>query len=488
MRESRPITGILRSRSAGQAHPLKPKQHLQRQTFALGGATAALALALCCGEARAFTDPLIDMVSQDGGAGLGLAVRVEQSPYRGVGARFDFVPLYLFESEKFYVHSYRVGRKFDPRPGLRYDFFLAHRFEGFPIDRVPPSLSGMASRGPGFDAGIGVEQTLPWGTLYGEALHDISAVSRGSELRAGYHYHWQIGGLQLRPNVMVAARDHKLNDYYYGVRPGEATAERPVYMPGAGLIGQLGVTARYDINERWKMVAGLSFTRWGSGVRRSPITDVPLGQASGFVGLAYDFSPTQSDWKEHAPLIGKAMYGRSTDCNLLPVMRLGCTSIDTEDKTRIAAFELGRPLLREVNGWPVDFIGYIGLLRHSERGLQPDSWEFNAYIKGFFYGFPWRERVRTRVGFGLGVSYAQRVPFVEERDQQRRGRGTSKILNYLDPSIDVNLGDVFGSRALRETYFGFGASHRSGIFGNSQLLGNVNGGSNYLYTYLEWQM
>ena len=50
------------------------------------------------------------------------------------------------------------------------------------------------------------------------------------------------------------------------------------------------------------------------------------------------------------------------------------------------------------------------------------------------------------------------------------------------------MGDLIGARALRETYLGLGVSHRSGIFGSSQLLGNVNGGSNYLYGYLERRM
>jgi outer membrane protein len=74
---------------------------------------------------------------------------------------------------------------------------------------------------------------------------------------------------------------------------------------------------------------------------------------------------------------------------------------------------------------------------------------------------------------------------MEQRDQAVRGRDTSRLLNYMDPSIDVSLGDVIGSRRLRETYVGLGVSHRSGIFGSSQLLGNVNGGSNYIYSYLE---
>jgi outer membrane protein len=86
---------------------------------------------------------------------------------------------------------------------------------------------------------------------------------------------------------------------------------------------------------------------------------------------------------------------------------------------------------------------------------------------------------------GVGFSVAQRVPYVEARDQARRGRETSKLLNYLDPSIDISIGDLISVRALKETYLGVGASHRSGFFGGSQMFRNINGGSNYIYTYIE---
>ena len=52
----------------------------------------------------------------------------------------------------------------------------------------------------------------------------------------------------------------------------------------------------------------------------------------------------------------------------------------------------------------------------------------------------------------------------------------------------MSVGDLLGRRSLRETYFGFGVTHRSGIFGSSQLFGNVDGGSNYIYTYVEWEL
>jgi outer membrane protein len=202
----------------------------------------------------------------------------------------------------------------------------------------------------------------------------------------------------------------------------------------------------------------------------------------------YDFSPEHAIWPEDKPLIVKVMHGKSTDCNLVSVMRFSCASTTTADQTRVSAIEVGRPFIERLNGWPLDFVGYLGLLHHDERGLQQDFWQIDAYMKAFYYGFPWSDRVRTRVGFGAGVSYAQKLPFVEQRDQTLRRRNASKLLTYLDPSIDVSVGDLFGVGTLRETYFGFGASHRSGIFGASQLLGNVNGGSNYIYSYIEWKM
>ncbi len=442
-------------------------------------------LAIGMSGARANSDPLTGLLSVPGSAGLGLVTRFENSMYRDGGTRNDFVPLYLYEGKYLYLHAYRLGLKFSEEK-RRFDVFLSHRFEGFPYDRIPTSLSGMTAREPGLDLGVSYRIGGDWGAVYAEALHDVLGGSNGKELRVGYDYEWRSGRLSLRPQLSASLRDANLNDYYYGVRPGEATALRAAYQPGAGVNGQLALYGAYRLSARWRLLGGVSVTRWADGVRNSPIVQ-NRSQYAGMLGVAYDFTPEQEHWPEGRPLIVKVMHGKATDCNLVAIMRLGCTSTDTVDGTRINALELGRPFIEKLNGWPLDFVGYVGVLRHDERGFQPDSWQFNAQVKGYYYGLPWSHKVRTRIGMGIGISYAQRVPFVEQRDQIRRGRSSSRLLNYLDPSIDFSVGDLIGVRALRETYLGVGASHRSGIFGNSQLLGNVNGGSNYIYTYVEWQ-
>lgn len=437
--------------------------------------------------AAANSDPLTGIISAPGGAGLGVATRMEHSLYRSAGTRKDLLPLYLYEGQYAYLHAYRGGLKLYNENGNRFDVFLAHRFEGFPYDRIPSSLVGMAEREPGVDFGMSYQRSGFWGTVYGEYLHDISGASAGNELRLGYSYDWQIGRWLLRPHFRLAARDARLNDYYYGVRPGEASAIRSAYQSGSGLNGQLGLYGAYNLTERWRLLGGVTATRWAKQVRNSPIVDNHV-QTSSVLGLMYDFSPEHTAWPEKKPLIVKVMYGKATDCNLAATMQFRCASTNTVDQTRVSAIEIGRPFIERLNGWPLDFAGYVGVLQHNERGLQPNFLQINTYIKAFYYGFPWSDHVQTRLGFGIGMSYAQKVPFVEQRDQALRKRNTSKLLNYLDPSIDVSVGDLFGIRNLHETYFGFGVSHRSGIFATSQLLGNVNGGSNYIYSYLEWKM
>jgi MipA family protein len=401
--------------------------------------------------------------------------------------RLDVLPIYLYEGEHFYLHSNRLGLKLDIDARQRVEVFVSRRLESFPVSSVPESLAGMTTRTTESEAGFSYERRFEWGNVFVEYLRDTSHTSGGSELKVGYGGDWRRGGLTLIPYFTLSARDARLNDYYYGVAAAEATADRPAYSAGGGVNGTAGVNARYDLSLHWHLLAGVSATYWASEVRNSPIVENRALQLAGFAGFAYEFEPSPPrQWEAGTPLFVKILYGESSTCNLLPMMEFRCGTVATDPKTSLAAVDVGVPFYENPDKW--SFVGYVGLLRHDDNGLQPDSWQVNVYMKAFYWGFPWRNSVRTRIGFGAGLSYAQAVPFAEAQSQAERGRNTSKLLQYLDPTIDVSVGDLFGSKKLHETYFGFGVSHRSGIFGMAQLFDNVNGGSNYLYTYVEWKM
>jgi len=414
---------------------------------------------------------------------MGLLSRIERSPYRGIGSRQDLIPLYVYEGGRAYLRSYRAGLRFDAQP-WRLDLFLARRFEGTPYELTSDELPGLTRREQGADVGVGFVWRGEGKSAYFEAMRDATAVSHGGELRLGYRHEFGAGRLRLRPHAMVSWRNSALNDYYYGVSPAEAAPDRPAYEPGAGGEAQVDLYAIYRVTGAWYAVGGLTLTRRSSGVRKSPIVEDRV-QPGAFAGLMYDFSPQTRQWPQGRPTVARVFYGPSSECDMLQIIRLNCTKTHTQDETSVAGYEIGRPLVQRLNGWPLDVSVMVGVVRHKERGLQPDFWQVNGYIKAHYYGLPWSHRVNTRLGFGAGLSYARRVPFVESRDQAVRGRDTSRLLNYMDPTIDVSLGDLAGSRRLRDTFVGLGVSHRSGIFGSSQLLGNVNGGSNYIYSYLE---
>ena len=458
-------------------------------------AAALMACAFATAPAHAVggTEPLVDILDAPGSAGLGFVTRIETSPYKGGGTRYDLLPLYLYEGERLFLHANRLGIKLinqgdriKDSNGQRLDLFVEQRLEGHPIGvQLPPSLTGMATRDSGIDLGLSYKYRQPWGTLQAELVRDVSNTSRGNEARLGYSYDWRSGAFLLRPTLSVSFRDAKLNNYYYGVLPGEAIAGRPAYAPGAGVNSQIGLYGSYDVSTRWRLLGGVSATYLGGSVKDSPIVQKRVLPAV-YIGAAYDFGGHKREWaEENSPTYFKALYGKAAEpsCHLAKIITARCASTDKVNPTSITGIQVGKPFINQLNGWPLDFAGYVGVTQHNDRGLQSNGLQLDLFMKAIYTGFPWSDRIKTRLGLGVGVSMAQRVPYAEVSSQG--SKSTSRLLTYLDPTIDISVGDLLGSRALKETYFGFGVSHRSGIFGASSLLGNVNGGSNYLYTYIE---
>ena len=451
-----------------------------------------LFIALAMGAAlpaysRESMEPLTDILDVPGSAGLGLVLQTAPSPYRDGGTRYDLLPLYLYEGERLFLHGNRAGVKLTKDSGSRFDLFVEQRLEGFPVDRLPSSLAGMKARDSGIDLGLAWRTMQPWGTLKAELMHDIAGTHKGNELRLGYAYDWRSGPWKLRPALTVAWRDGRLNNYYYGVQPAEALAGRAAYAPGSGVNTTLGLYGSYDLSQRWRLLAGVSATQLDKKIKASPIVEDRLITAV-YVGAAYDFGGHKREWAEPgSPTWFKLLYGKSTEdgCHLVKIITARCFATSSNNATNVSGIQVGKPFIEQLNGWPLDFVGYAGLTHHNERGLQANGLQLDLFMKAFYSGFPWSNRVKTRLGLGVGVSLAQRVPYIEAVSQRAGGAPASRLLNYLDPTIDVSLGDLIGVRSLKDTYLGFGVSHRSGIFGSSRLLGNANGGSNYIYTYVE---
>lgn len=145
----------------------------------------------------------------------------------------------------------------------------------------------------------------------------------------------------------------------------------------------------------------------------------------------------------------------------------------------------GHTLRERMFGWPIELTGNVGLQWFNERGLQPDGYGINAYIKAHYrWRLPWTQHKHVRFGLGEGLSYVSRIPLSEERDFTKKGPDihSEKLMNYVEWSIDVPLRD-FGpldrliSRKIDQVYLGFFIFHRSSVFG---VFADTKGGVNYM--------
>ncbi len=147
--------------------------------------------------------------------------------------------------------------------------------------------------------------------------------------------------------------------------------------------------------------------------------------------------------------------------------------------------DIGRPLVDDWRDWPIDFAWRVGVQRWLDHGAGANGFAQTAYLKMYIRPFPWERVVSTRLGFGEGVSYAWRVPDVEREWARNHDDQTNRLMNYLDVSLDLNVGDLIRNERARACTLGLVISHRSGVFGLVDIFGNVHNGSNYNTAALE---
>ena len=242
----------------------------------------------------------------------------------------------------------------------------------------------------------------------------------------------------------------------------------------------------YQVSERI-----LAFGNFGIEEFDRVIEDSPLVEESGtivfYFGAAFMFGnvkkATTPDVERETEWSWRANFGYQASGNIVGENNHGDFSKSEFVDTNI----LGLTLSKLLNDGPrVDFYGRLAIYRHLERGLQDNFFSVAPYVMAMGTGYGrWSGRPVFRWGFGFGFSYAQEIPIVEQIKQERRGRNSNQFLNYLEMTLDFPLERVTKAKALRNCYVGLTLVHRSGIFNTSDILGNVEGGSDWITAHLE---
>lgn len=187
---------------------------------------------------------------------------------------------------------------------------------------------------------------------------------------------------------------------------------------------------------------------------------------------------TQEDEQSFSIRLG-AGYAEQNDLNNI----LSFNFSGYEKKTSALNLDGGWRAAHNAYGSPFDVYLKGGVSYFNENSYADNFFEVTLYIKVYGKIDFWDNRIR--VGFGEGVSLAQQVPISEIDDaitEEGPNEPTAKFLNYLDISVDVDLGRLIRVKSLRDLYIGYTIKHRSGVKG---IYSGVRGGSNYLMLTFE---
>lgn len=143
------------------------------------------------------------------------------------------------------------------------------------------------------DFSIFVGPLLRWqtdyGTLNAQWTTDASGNSNGQQFQLQF-IKSLIRSPQLRLNGLIGAtwNSQKFNDYYFGVRSNEVTANRPFYRADAGVEWQAGLNGVTPGFRDHSLLFGAFVTRLSQTQNDSPITQTRM-QPMAYIGYSVPF-------------------------------------------------------------------------------------------------------------------------------------------------------------------------------------------------------
>jgi outer membrane protein len=151
-------------------------------------------------------------------------------------------------------------------------------------------VAGMERREFSLEAGPNLQLRTPVGVVNANWYQDISGASNGQTAQLQFIRSLiNLQGGSLRLNGVAGAQwfAGKTNDYYFGVRPSEATAQRPAYTAGSTVNLQLGVNGVYLLG-RGSLLFGAIGNWLGNEAAQSPIVETRF-QPIVYVGYGINF-------------------------------------------------------------------------------------------------------------------------------------------------------------------------------------------------------
>ncbi|MEH6451895.1 MAG: MipA/OmpV family protein [Psychromonas sp.] len=376
----------------------------------------------------------------------------------------DFVPKMYYEGEHIFLRGENGGIRF--YQDQDYTFSVLGHYRFFDI----PAVYQNEFKGSRIDLGLQYEYLIkPNVPLQFELMSDSDGRTYGN---ANLLYKLESEDFDIQLSSRLRYKSSDFNNTYYGLNSDI----------GSDFDVKFGVETRYHVYQNLFLLADAKVNVLGNDTYNSKYID---SRAQGEVYLGFGFF-NDKDNRGQLTLPDnhyiRWAYGWATPSNIGDILK-GNTETD-EYNNRLTSLFYGIPLAESLFNLPIELYFTPGFAYHFESDVQDPIREYVVAIKAY-YTFKWP--VRWRLGFAEGLSYVSDITYIEQQDIEEKGyKNGSQLLNYLDFSIDVNLGDTFNARSLDNLWLGYSVHHRSAIFESNSMFGRIKGGSNYNTIYLQW--
>ncbi|MEL7290675.1 MAG: MipA/OmpV family protein [Pseudomonadota bacterium] len=377
-----------------------------------------------------------------------------------------FVPMMYFDNEHVFIEGIQGGLCLYQQEKWQLNALTRLRFVDIP--------SSVQNRNEGdavdFGAQLRYQFDETW-TFSGEVMSDKDTRFHAN-LTASADYQW--GDWQLKPHATLRYKDADFNSEYYAFKPYKDESI------GAGADINVGLSARYHVYSNLYLLGGTSVTRLDNNAYRSMAVEDRF-QGEFYLGFGFFNDKAKAPKSELShQRYWRVAHGWATPSNIGEIFTFNREK-DSFNNQLTSVF-YGHPLTDELFGLPLDIYLTPGLVHHWSSSVQSASTEYVTAIKAY-YTFEWP--IQWRFGVAEGLSYIDSLTYIESEEMKRKGYTPSKLLNYLDFSFDVNLGDLFNQPDFKHVWFGYSLHHRSAIFEKASQFGRIKGGSNYNTLYVQ---
>jgi outer membrane protein len=396
--------------------------------------------------------------------GLGFTMRTANIPFATDEKTVaTLIPLIMFENRWVYLRETELGFKFVDNDRWRLSAMGRLHFFDIPVEFQNEI------QGDRVDWGVQLRYK-PWtgGMLDLELLTDRDGHA-SQHLRIGQ----RLTGGRFRADVFgdAAYKTRHYNTTFWGLERDRVEG---------GVDWTVGGNAYFHLISSLYLQGAVAATYLSGPVRDAPLVEDDV-HLRGFLGVGFSNDRLRNDERE----LTNRGYWRVAQTWGTP-SRLSEHPFKTEPdsmNSKLTTVFYGLPLTDRLFGLPIDIYLHTGAGLHWSSDYQDPSVEVVASIKLLYtIPLPWR----IRVGFAEGVSYVNRVPALEAENLAQKDYKPSEYLNYLDPSVEISLGDIIPWDPLENLWLGYAIHHRSAIFKTAQQFGRIKGGSNYPGVTLTW--